>query len=250
MAFDIEKEVPRLGKRAEIVAKWYLRFNGYFLVENFILQDGGLRKQPGGQLTDADILAVRFPHTKEIIKGKTKDIEVQPHCHLQVNNGVTDFIIAEASSTSCKFNWINPGCTDQTVDLDFLQYALRRIGYWKQDSLFQVCTELSRRKFFEDVARCERVRLLSIGVNRDEALTDILQIEFRKIFEYLRDSLFNSFDMIDGDRIIKKVISDHKQWDPLIREIYNWLRGHKVRKYDPSEVVKNLFPDSVKEKAT
>ena len=98
--FDVQKEVPRLGKRAEIVAKWYLRFNGYFLVENFILQDGGLRNQPGGQLTDADILAVRFPHTKEIIKSKKRDIEVQPHCHLQVNNGVTDFIIAEASSTT------------------------------------------------------------------------------------------------------------------------------------------------------
>ncbi len=248
--FAINIEVPRIGDRAQIVAGWYLRFNGYFLVENFILQDGGFRRQPGGQFTDADILAVRFPHTKEIIKGKNQDIEVQPHRDLRVNNDVTDFIIAEVSSTSCKFNWINPDSTEQTVDPDFLQYALRRIGYWKQDRLFQVCTAVSQRKSFEDDNRCERVRLLSIGVNCDKALTDIPQIEFKDIFEYLGGNLFSSFDTMEEDRVIKKVISDHKQWDPLICEIYNRLRGNKGRKYDPLEVVKYLFPDSVKDQAT
>lgn len=249
--FCLEKEVPRIGKRAEIAASWYLRFNGYFLVDNFILHDAGLQKHPGGKLTDADILAVRFPHTQEIIKGHTRNIIVRSHSRLDVQQDLTDFIIAEVSSLKCKFNWIEPDCTEQTIKRDFLEYALNRIGYWNQDRLADVSKKLSLEKSFHNIEARERVRLLSIGVTSDETLhPGILQIRFSEIFKYMQEDLFGCYDLGENGEIIEKVMSDHSQWHPLICEIYNRLRGHKTKQHLPQDVVMWLFPDSGKGQAT
>ena len=45
----------------EKVAYWYFRLNGYLQIENFVIHPG----RRGGQRTDADLLAVRFPHRAE-----------------------------------------------------------------------------------------------------------------------------------------------------------------------------------------
>src|SRR5438128_2340588 len=50
------------ANRFEALATWYLRFNGYFTTPDFTVHPD-FRNQPGG--TDADVLAVRFPHSKE-----------------------------------------------------------------------------------------------------------------------------------------------------------------------------------------
>lgn len=54
---------------AERIAYWYLRLNGFFLVENFVHHH-----RPGErQASDSDLLAVRLRHTHEVIN----DQEVQ-----------------------------------------------------------------------------------------------------------------------------------------------------------------------------
>jgi|GEM_PF-5594797 len=105
--YDIVKEIPRIGKRAEILAEWYFRFNGYFPISNFIIHDAGFHKQPGGQLTEADILAIRLPYTIEVINGTEKEIVIKTHKELDVKQGIMDFIIVEVSSGICKNNWID-----------------------------------------------------------------------------------------------------------------------------------------------
>jgi len=61
---------PFNSQFAETLAKWYLRFNGYFTVENFILHAGGdptrISKGKIAPYTEADILAIRHKHSKEI----------------------------------------------------------------------------------------------------------------------------------------------------------------------------------------
>ena len=47
----------------EKVAYWYFRLNGFLQIENFVVHPGGR----GGQRTDADQLAVRFPHRAEFL---------------------------------------------------------------------------------------------------------------------------------------------------------------------------------------
>jgi hypothetical protein len=105
--YDINLEIPRIGTRAEILAAWYMRFNGFFIVRNFIIHDAGLFKQAGGQLSEADFLAIRMPYEHEVIKGDRNDIFVQKHKALAPNSGVFDFVIGEVSSKQCKFNWMD-----------------------------------------------------------------------------------------------------------------------------------------------
>lgn len=224
-SFNLDTEVPRLGQRAELIAGWYLRFNGYFPITGFILHDAGAMKQPGGQLTDADILAIRLPYTEEIIEGSAKPIHVTRHSELGVVEGITDFIIAEVSSQECKFNWINE--EDQTVEVKFLDYCLTRFGYWPPAAVPEISKKLSVEKCtFSDDAKRVRLRLLAFGVTRSDGLPGIQQITFQGVFEYMRD-LFGCYDPYSSEPT-RKIVSDHKQWHPLICQIYGRLRGHKV----------------------
>jgi hypothetical protein len=70
-SFDLDVVVPRLGQRAELIASWYLRFNGYFPLTSFILHDAGATKQVGGQITDADILAIRLIRSDNIVQRRS-----------------------------------------------------------------------------------------------------------------------------------------------------------------------------------
>ena len=54
----------------EKVAYWYFRLNGFLQIENFVVHP----KNRGGQLTDADLLAVRFPHRAERLYDDPNDI--------------------------------------------------------------------------------------------------------------------------------------------------------------------------------
>lgn len=240
-AFDLAREVPRLGHRAELVASWYLRFNGYSPLTAFILHDAGATKQPGGQLTDADILAVRLPHTEEIIESEHEPIRVQTDPQLDVQHGLTDFIIAEASSQECKFNWLNDA--DQTVNVKHLGYCLRRFGYWDPQTADWVATQLSEKRFFLSGSTIPiRVRLLSFGVRQSPNLSGIQQITFKSIFEYMKGPLFGCYEHNKG--VKERIVSDHKQWHPLICEIYKRLMGHKMQENSPWEVVTWLYPDA------
>ncbi len=239
--FDLDAAVPKLGQRAELIANWYLRFNGYFPLTSFILHDAGATKQPGGQITDADILAIRLPYTEEIIEGPAEPIRVKTDPQLDVARDFTDFIIAEVSSQECKFNWLNE--TNQVVEVKFLDYCLRRFGYWPSDAIPEISEKLSVEKCtFSDDTKRVRLRLLAFGSTRCDGLPGIQQITFETVFEYLRD-LFGCYDPYSSEQT-RKIVSDHKQWAPLICEIYGRLRGHKARQHSPHEIVTWLFPDA------
>lgn len=52
----------------EELAYWYLRLNGFFLIDNFVLH-----RDSEERTSDADMLAVRFPHVYESIGGQSND---------------------------------------------------------------------------------------------------------------------------------------------------------------------------------
>ena len=54
----------------EKVAYWYFRLNGFLQIENFVVHP----ERRGGQRTDADLLAVRFPHRAERLFNSPNDI--------------------------------------------------------------------------------------------------------------------------------------------------------------------------------
>ena len=62
-----------MATKGEMFVRWYLRFNGYFSIENFVVHDAG--SQPritrgGGKIpqrTECDLLGVRLPYSKEVV---------------------------------------------------------------------------------------------------------------------------------------------------------------------------------------
>lgn len=177
----------------------------------------------------------------EIIQGHVEPIHVTPDPRLDVVEGLTDFIIAEVSSQKCKFNWLNE--TDQTAEVKFLDYCLRRLGHWPPDVVPEISTKLSVEKCtFSDDAKRVRLRLLAFGIAPCEGLPGIQQITCEAVFEYMRD-LFRCYDPYSSEPT-RRIVSDHKQWHPLICEIYRRLRGHKIKQSSPQEIVTWLFPDA------
>lgn len=56
----------------EELAYWYLRLNGFFTINNFVLHHNR-----EGRTSDADILAVRFPYVYEEVGGRDEDWDDQ-----------------------------------------------------------------------------------------------------------------------------------------------------------------------------
>jgi hypothetical protein len=77
----------------ELIAALYLRLNGYF-------SSGFIAHAPVGNLTEIDVLAVRFPEHKE------PEREVEPCMHLHPPNDCVDFIVGEVKGgkKNPKFN--------------------------------------------------------------------------------------------------------------------------------------------------
>lgn len=243
MRFDIAKDIQRLGKRAELLVAWYLRFNGYFPMTDFILHDAGSRKQRGGQLTDADVLALRLPHTKEVIEGCEMDICTAHDQRLDARPDLIDFLIAEVTSEAeCKFNWLE--LSEDNLRFT-LRYVLRRFGYWPEAGLVEVVEALVKNWHYESVEtedprECVRVRLLSFGMGASEKMPEgVLQITHGEILEYLRNLFCCYGRRQDGSH--RYFVSDHKQWHPMIAEIYNRSVGHKRRSEDASRILEWLF---------
>lgn len=85
------------ANRYELLATWYLRFNGYFTTPDFIVHKD-YRRRPGG--TDADVLAVRFPHSTE------SQLRFKLDCDpgLVVYRDKIDFLVCEVKKGLCDLN--------------------------------------------------------------------------------------------------------------------------------------------------
>ncbi len=85
-----------MANYAEELAYWYLRLNGFFVIENFVIHR--LEKEEAHEYpSDADLLAVRFPNIKEII-GETA-ITFDKNMVLKFNSSKILGLIVEVKSS-------------------------------------------------------------------------------------------------------------------------------------------------------
>jgi hypothetical protein len=84
----------------ERVAYWYFRLNGFLQIENFVVHPSSR----GSQRTDADLLAVRFPHRKEFLFDDDEPIE-DDEVGLGLSLDRIDVVIAEIKANQkCTLN--------------------------------------------------------------------------------------------------------------------------------------------------
>jgi hypothetical protein len=91
---------------AEKVAYWYFRLNGFLQLENFVVHPPGR----GGQRTDADLLAVRFPNRAERLFDNPDDVMLDDMGALALCRDQIDVAIVEVKTGQpCTLNgpWTN-----------------------------------------------------------------------------------------------------------------------------------------------
>src|SRR5450432_1539877 len=84
----------------EKVAYWYFRLNGFFQIENFVVHP----ERRGSQRTDADLLAVRFPHRAERLFDNPNDVMADDEHRLVLSHDLIDVLIVEVKTSHCTLN--------------------------------------------------------------------------------------------------------------------------------------------------
>jgi hypothetical protein len=185
---DPPRMSPKPLLKAEDVAYWYFRLNGFLLLENFYVHPA----RGGGALTDADLLAVRFPHRAERVFDALDDVMADDELTLALTRDRIDMVIAEIKTGRCALNgpWTDPRREN-------MQRVLAAIGVVPQARIGEAAAALYEHGYFEADAAL-RVRLVAVGSRTDEeiktryprvsqvTLPDALRFIYRRLQRYRR----------------------------------------------------------------
>lgn len=120
----------------EKVAYWYFRLNGFFQIENFVVHP----ERRGSQRTDADLLAVRFPHRAERLFDDPNDIMADDQNRLVLSHDLIDVLIAEVKTNDrCTLN--GPWTRN---DRQNVHRVLAAIGYLPLGRIEQAAADIYR----------------------------------------------------------------------------------------------------------
>src|SRR5436309_2351830 len=109
----------------ELLAALYLRLNGYF-------PSGFIAHAPVGNLTEIDILAVRFPDHKELER------EVEPCAHLHPPKDYIDLVVGEVKGGRKNANF-NPKFYQRP---ETVEKVLNRIGAFSRNEVADLVAQV------------------------------------------------------------------------------------------------------------
>lgn len=200
------------GRKFELLTKWYLRFNGYFTVDNFIIHaandPGRISNGTIGNYSDIDVLGIRMPFHFE----RTGELEIKNDNRLDCIDKI-DIVIAECKTGNQ--NSVNKIWTGKNVQA--AEYLIRFCGIFKEDyEIKRSATSLIDHLKYEDDKY--RIRII-LFTQKDPS------IELRnKGLNYI--SLTNILNFIIGERGECWVVNNlgdksiHDSWDSLIKDFF------------------------------
>lgn len=215
--------------RAEVLTKWYLRLNGYFTVDNFIVHAGDDETRISNNVvsnhTEVDVLAIRHKFNKEI----TGELHIANDEKLLGNQtSDLDFIIAETKTG----NSTRPNSVWRDKQAHVVEYLLRFAGFINgEKQITEFAARLCEEYQYQDTNDKFSIRLVLFSekdLNQDWQM--LTNIKFKDIIDFLVD--------IRGECWLKTnigIASIHHQWDPLIKSIFeianNFAMPQEQRKY-------------------
>jgi len=144
----------------ERVAYWYFRLNGFLQIENFVVHPG----RRGGQRTDADVLAIRFPYRAEFLFDHTEPM-ADDVAALSLSHEMIDVVIAEVKTNQpCTLN--GPWTRE---DQKNVHRVLAAIGCVPPGRIGKAATDIYRNGLHESESGL-RIRLIAIGRERNAEL--------------------------------------------------------------------------------
>lgn len=227
-----------MSDKYETFVRWYLRFNGYFCVENFIIHRSLGRSIL--QAAEFDVLAVRFPHSHEL---KAPDVEINKDVWLSLEhdqrvekdwliNPKVDFVIAEVKAGRASINsvWRQPDPKGEKVA--HIEYLLRWVGSVDPNDTFGVATKLQQSQCCLHEGFVYRVLGFCLQPRRESS--GVPQRTFEQIARWIVTARTPCWrDLGLG------ASSAHDQWDPMMKEI--WEIGNPKLKLDIDERVRQVL---------
>jgi hypothetical protein len=164
----------------EKVAYWYFRLNGFFQIENFVVHP----ERRGSQRTDADLLAVRFPHRAERLFDNPNDIMADDQHRLALSQDLIDVLIAEVKTNDpCTLNgpWTRQ-------DRQNVHRVLAAIGCLPPGRIEQAAADI-----YQDGVHLSdlglRIRLIAVGQKRSDDLSanypDVTQLIWSDMLAFI-----------------------------------------------------------------
>jgi hypothetical protein len=218
--------------KGEKLAKWYLRFNGYFIVDNFIVHAADNQTRISGNIignhTETDILGLRNKFSKEV----TGKLNIKNDDRiLDDSESLIDFVIVEVKTGNAN----RPNKAWRDKDLSTIKYIIRFAGFVEtEEQISNIAIDVADKGIHIDPDKKFSIRLVLIS-----------EAEPNKHWKHLSNVLFR--DIIDFIVNVRGgcweaenigVASLHEQWDDLINEIFEIANNHTL---DPDEKVKAIF---------
>jgi hypothetical protein len=213
----------------EKVAYWYFRLNGFFQIENFIIHP----TRRGGQRTDADLLAVRFPFRAERLFDDPQDTMADDVQRLALSRDQIDVVIAEVKANQpCALNgpWTRQ-------DRQNVHRVLAAIGCLPPDHTEQAARDIYRTGVHvSKLGLC--IRLVAVGRERTEELSatypDVVQLTWPEMLAFIWDRFYRyrqqktQVDQWDAQgRKIKRLADVSPHAEPFIGQALH-LMGVRV----------------------
>lgn len=218
------EQSPRAGSgrdllvvRAEEVAYWFLRLNGFLTIPNFILHPD----RRGSQRTDADIVGVRFPSREELTWTERPIVDHD----LFEKSRYVEIAIAEIKSARdyCQLNgpWTDPSRGN-------IEYLLRAMGVFTRSNARTVARSLYDAYEYADGSFS--VRFFAFGAKRNDDLRpSVVQLTWHG------DVLPFIFTRFTRHELQK---AHNEQWDQAGRDLY--LTANACR--DIGDFVERVIP--------
>jgi len=219
----------------EKLIRWYLRFNGYFTIDNFIVHAGDdpQRISAGvvSNYTETDILGIRMPYSQE----RSGSLCIANH-DLLTNGaeGKFDIVVAEVKSGADK----SPNPAWQKKDVTFpIEYIVQFIGFYSgSDNIQNVASSLASKYSFEDSQSRIRYILFSNKVDKHWHKQGVQYITFEEVIQFLVGVRGQSW--IDSGIGVASV---HGQWDSSIGELFKIATDSNLKPEQKLHKISDLF---------
>lgn len=217
-----------VGQRAEHVAGWYLRVNGFMTIPGFVvhLDQTQPRRDDRGdpiiQRTEADLVAVRFPYSREVVASRTMQDDGRVVVDEVSGKRKPLFVLAEVKAGPCSMN--GPWTDRQARNM---QRVLRRMGFTADETIID---EAAASLYGE--ARWEGQNVIvqyvcfgnSTANELQQAHTRLLQITWDEVGRFLHQRHTHYPEKTPGGLV-------HEQWPDFGRAFGGWFtsRGRNMQ---------------------
>ena len=185
---------------SDLLCVWYLRFNGYFTMANFIAHG-----QPAS-LTDFDVVGVRFKDSRELnFSDDTRRLHIPQDVKV-------DIILAEATSRRCKVNgpWSRPNRG--------VEYVLERVGVFPSEEIPVIANSLFKKRKYVSSDKTFCIRIVCFGSKKNRNLQAVTQIVWSDVVSFISQRFREHQD----------VKADHQQWDYFGKYLWDSLLHEKL----------------------